>query len=130
MDAPHASLVGKTIVIGVTGIHEATGKRRTVQAHGTIIEVDPEAWIAIATEPDGAEFLLPPAFAFLSDAKPGSYRARSTGLVIVDPDLTTEWEATLEHEADLDAADWQRVWRAEGTWTAIARPATARDAPA
>jgi hypothetical protein len=46
------------------------------------------------------------AFASFQFAEPGSYRARSTGVVFEHPDLIIQWSVALEHEADLDAADW------------------------
>jgi hypothetical protein len=81
-------LVGKRVLIGIT----FTGSvRETTQRHGTIVETDEDRGVAIELADEGEVFWLPPDVRAFRPARPGNYRLRSTGEIVVDPDLTTTW---------------------------------------
>ncbi|MBC6980575.1 hypothetical protein [Caulobacter sp. 17J80-11] len=81
-----AALVGKTILVGKT--YAGAGGERYEQLHGVVTKADPAQGIALALEGphQGETYWLPPDTRGLKPAKPGSYRLRSTGEVIEDPD--------------------------------------------
>ena len=90
------SLVGRSVLIGLTYIDdngEVTGQR---QLHGRIIgahEINGFE-IELAGERAGEKFSLPPDTRAFIDADPGEYRLRSTGEVVVNPDLISTWTIT------------------------------------
>lgn len=59
------------------------------QFHGVIIEADEEG--VVIRHPDGEERILPPAWHAYVPARQGTYRLKSTGEEVVDPDLETIW---------------------------------------
>jgi hypothetical protein len=61
---------------------------------------------------DGEVYRLPPDLRPVTDAAPGEYRLRSTGEVIVDPDVTITWTIT-NPPADDDSAEKQHAREAE-----------------
>ncbi|MET0313879.1 MAG: hypothetical protein ABW275_05755 [Hansschlegelia sp.] len=86
-------LIGKYALVGITWL-KADGETvaRQVQQHGPIVKVDREG-IAIDCQGAGAgeTLFLPPATSFFAVADPGRYRLRSTGEVVVDPDVLATW---------------------------------------
>jgi hypothetical protein len=82
-------LIGMTALVGITTLdHQGTLVRRE-QFHGTIAAVT-EREISIRL-PDGTTRSLPPAPEAFSPARQGEYRLKSTGEVVVDPDLVSVW---------------------------------------
>jgi len=93
-DAEAQKMVGKTILVGVT-YYDHTGKETTQQQwHGTITEASQTKGIVVALKNDTNSCVLPPDLNGIRPAKPGEYRLRSTGEVIVDPDYLTTWRMT------------------------------------
>src|SRR5262249_7651833 len=88
-----AQLIGKPLLIGVTYADAGGSPLEKVQFHGIVVEADPARGITISCQGDniGRKFNLPPDLRSISPAKPGDYRLRSTGEVLVDPDYTTSW---------------------------------------
>ena len=85
------SLIGAIVVVGIT-YADATGDRLE-QFWGIIEETDPAKGVALRLrgERDGEVYRLPPYLSAFLPAKPGSYRLRTTGEMVVDPDYTTTW---------------------------------------
>ena len=91
-DAEAQKMVGKTILIGVT-YYDHTGKEKEQrQWHGTITEASRTRGIVVALKNDTNACVLPPDLNGIRPAKPGEYRLRATGEVIVNPDYLTTWQ--------------------------------------
>ena len=90
-------LVGQYILVGVTylGPDGKTVKSQS-QYHGRIVTVDRETGVQIECEGAwaGHKMSLPPVLDCYFPAREGEYRLRSTGEVVKDPDLTTQWTST------------------------------------
>jgi hypothetical protein len=67
--------------------------------------------IAVELSDSGDVFWLPPEPSALNHAPPGEYRFRSTGEVVVDPDLMTTWTVTAPPGEPTDGA-WANLLRA------------------
>jgi hypothetical protein len=102
--------LGKHVVIGLTYESRDGDLLGQVQVHGHVVEVDEGRGIAVELSDSREVFWLPPDPSALHDAPPGEYRFRSTGEVVVDPDLMTSWTVT--------AAPGET---AEGAWTNLLR---------
>jgi len=84
------SLVGKTVLIGITRLDHDDELIEKTEKFGRIASVDPHEGIKVDVgEPE--LFTLPPNPEHFNDARPGVYRLRSTGETVEDPDLTTIW---------------------------------------
>ena len=91
-----SALVGKYALIGLAFLDEDDNLISQVQRHGRILEMDASRGIAIRLVAhghhwDGEIYRLPPDLSAFVDAPPGEYRLRSTGEVVVDPDVTASW---------------------------------------
>lgn len=86
------NVVGKTILVGITHLDNKGALIEQIQFFGTIISADEHKGILIKKEKNDEEFALPPDISSISVANPGEYRLRSTGEIIVNPDLLTTWE--------------------------------------
>ncbi len=85
--------IGKHLLFGIT-FREHNGKLiDQIELHGTIISID-QAVIRIQLANSDEEFTLPSDVESMSEAAPGEYRLRSTGEVVVNPDLLATWTVT------------------------------------
>jgi hypothetical protein len=84
-----ASLIGKSVLVGLTYVDANGDVEEVVQFFGQITSFD-EEMVTIARE-SGEDFTLPPAIEAFEEAESGEYSLRSTGEVIVDPDLISTW---------------------------------------
>jgi hypothetical protein len=87
-------LKGATVLVGLT-FNEGT-KKRLEQFYGTVMAADPNEGITLRLEGSrsGEFYTLPPDLRAFFPAKPGSYRLRETGEVVIDPDYTSTWDFT------------------------------------
>jgi len=87
------TVIGATVIVGLTTIGASGQVAQQIQMHGTITKASPNDGIviALAGKRAGETYTLPPHLQALTPAKAGEYRLRSTGEVIVDPDYTTSW---------------------------------------
>jgi hypothetical protein len=87
-------LNGATVLVGIT-YNEPTGDRLE-QFYGTVMSADPEQGITLRLEGSrlGETYYLPPDLRAFFAARPGSYRLRSTGEEVVNPDYTATWSIT------------------------------------
>lgn len=83
--------LGKHLLIGLTYVDHQGDLIEQTQLHGHIIRVDEQGCIVVELHGSGEEFTLPPGLSNLQEAPKGDYRLRSTGEVVVDPDLLTSW---------------------------------------
>jgi hypothetical protein len=79
--------LGKRLLVGITYEDEEGETVRQEQFHGLIVEAGEEG-IVIERSDTGERRSLPPE---LMPARPGEYRLRSTGEVVVDPDYLAKW---------------------------------------
>ncbi|HUO07316.1 MAG TPA: hypothetical protein VM008_03220 [Phycisphaerae bacterium] len=86
----HDDYIGKHLLVGLTYLDHDGAITRQLQLHGTITQICDEG--IFIEQPDGEEFSLPPDPDSLRPAKPGEYRLRSTGEVVVNPDYLSNWE--------------------------------------
>ncbi len=91
MRPAYNDLIGKTILIGITYLDNSEVEIEKIQFWGTVTYADKQRGIVIKKANDGKDFVLPPDITAISPANPGKYRLRSTGEVIVNPDLLTTW---------------------------------------
>jgi len=92
MDIDPGSFVGKTIIIGITRL-SASGKLiDQTQMHGSVTEASSKRFAILLST--GDTYDLPPDYRNVQPAAPGEYKFRSTGEVVVNPDLTTTWTIT------------------------------------
>jgi hypothetical protein len=83
--------IGKTVLVGVTYQDAESHDLEKKQFFGTICRINQKEGIVLTLSNTGKEFSLPPALDALKEARPGEYRLRSTGEIIVDPDYLTTW---------------------------------------
>jgi hypothetical protein len=97
IDSRGEELIGKTIIIGLREyrVREDGDSEfiRQSQVHGEIMRVDISEGVVIKLA-DGSDYKLPPDISMLQSAPPGEYKERSTGEVIVNPDLMTMYTTT------------------------------------
>jgi hypothetical protein len=95
-EARAINLVGRSVLIGLTYIDENGEVTNRRQLHGTIVGAHKTKGfeIELAGERSGEIFSLPPDTRAFIDADPGEYQLRSTGEVVVDPDLISTWTIT------------------------------------
>lgn len=79
--------IGKRLLVGITYEDRAGKLIRQEQFHGLIVEAG-EGGIVIERNDTGERKSLPPD---LTEARPGEYRLRTTGEVVVDPDYLAKW---------------------------------------
>lgn len=89
------TMVGATILVGVTHLRADGSERDRAQMHGVIAQVTKSGVvIRLEGERAGETYSLPPDLNAFEPAAPGAYRLRATGEVVEDPDYTTTWRIT------------------------------------
>ena len=86
--------VGKHLLIGMTYLDHDESFLEQKQFYGVIVRVNESEGIVVRLQNSEEEFKLPPDLNSLQEAAKGEYRLRSTGEVIVDPDLLATWTLT------------------------------------
>lgn len=94
LEARLAELVGKRILVGITSLTPDGELIEQRQSVGTIVRATAEDGIEIEQEDGSGILSLPPDPNHVEVASPGHYRLRSTGQVVVDPDVVAMWEIT------------------------------------
>jgi hypothetical protein len=95
-DAFARELVGKRVLVGVTFKDRRGNIKRQEEFHGLVAVADPVTGVQLQLQGSrhGEFKWLPPATHVFQPASPGTYRLRSTGEEVVDPDLTATWMVT------------------------------------
>jgi hypothetical protein len=88
-----ASVIGKRLLIGLTYVKHSGDLIEQKQLHGIVEQISKEAGIVLRL-PDGSTFRLPPDLRGIQQAPPGTYRLRSTGEEVHDPDFLYMWTIT------------------------------------
>jgi hypothetical protein len=96
------SLIGKTVLIGITVVEHDGTLVEQFQLFGTITHVDQKngiaVWLKGTNPPDW--HILPPAPFCVVPAERGVYRLRSTGEEIENPDYVSTWTSTRPPPGD------------------------------
>ncbi len=82
-------LVGKIILVGITYYTHENDFIEQKQLYGRVIEAN-KSLIRIEQN-NGESFTIPSDLRSTQRARPGEYRLRSTGEVVVDPDFLSTW---------------------------------------
>jgi len=102
----YKNIIGKTVLVGIPFLKHDGVFVSMIQFSGVIASADKHRGIAITSEnlksvidlipdtaPKGSKdtYVLPPDLSALKPAPEGKYRLKSTGEVIVNPELMTIW---------------------------------------
>ena len=87
-------LVGKSLLIGVIHVDHAGRELRRSQIFGRVVVADRLRGICVLQDQDGEEKWLPPDTRGIKLARPGEYRNRATGELVVNPDFLASWTFT------------------------------------
>ncbi len=96
-DAKAARVIGKHALVGLTYVNADGTVRKQVQLHGRITAVD-ETKMTMRLHGSDEEFTLPPYPEGFKPAEPGEYTLRTTGEVVVNPDLLGSLTITMHAE--------------------------------
>ena len=96
-----AQLIGKHLLVGVTvlGPNDEVVEQR--EYHGWIELAEEGRGIAIRRNDTATLEWLPPDLEALQPAAPGTYTLRSSGEVVIDPDLVTTWTVVSSSSSEL-----------------------------
>lgn len=92
---PVETYIGKHLLFGITYLDHNKNSIDQVQLHGTITRIEATV-IAVRLPGSNEEFTLPPDLDAINEAPPGEYKLRSTGEVVVNPDLLATWTVTQQ----------------------------------
>ena len=81
--------IGKHLLAGITYLDHEKNVTKQIQVHGTITRINEQGIFFVQS--NGEEFSLPPDPKSPKPASPGSYRLRSTGEVVENPDFISSW---------------------------------------
>ena len=84
-----SDLLGKILLTGLTYYTHDDQFIEQKQFYGEVVEAN-DRWIRLRLA-DGTDFTLPPDLRSTKPAKPGEYRLRSTGEIVVNPDFLSTW---------------------------------------
>jgi hypothetical protein len=95
-EAIAAELIGKYVLVGVSVDDKRGAFKRDEQFHGIVLSCDRRSGIKVALRGsrEGQTKTLPPVTNVWQRASKGTYRLRSTGEEVVDPDFTATWQLT------------------------------------
>jgi len=102
-DAEAARLIGKHLLVGLSYLNADGTVLSKTQIHGRITSVD-KGIVTMRLHGSDKDFTLPLDLDSFEPAEPGEYRLRSTGEVVVNPDLLGSWTITSPAE-DADEQD-------------------------
>lgn len=96
---PSHEVIGQVVLVGIT-FYSSTGTLiELFQTHGQAESVAGD--LLFLRTPAGGEFAVPFDPNYLKRAAPGTYREKTTGLEIVNPDFLSQWRVNtiddLEH---------------------------------
>lgn len=86
-----SELIGKHIIIDITILDHENNFVEQFQLHGDIIRVNQDIEAVVKLYNSDEEYILPPDLSAIQEAPAGEYCFRSTGEVVVNPDLMTSW---------------------------------------
>jgi len=87
-------LLNKTLLVGITYYTHDNELIEQKQCFGRVIEAN-ESMIRIIQK-DGAELELPSDLSSTKKARPGEYKLRSTGEIVINPDFLATWNVVRD----------------------------------
>lgn len=100
MQITFETILNKIMLIGISYVNESKEIIKQVQFAGKIVEASQEKGIIVKTVQDNRSILLPPDLSAIQQADPGEYKLKSTGEVILNPDLISTWISEKEKYAE------------------------------
>jgi len=101
MDPPSA-MIGKVVLAGMTYVDADGNALEHRQVAGTVLRVNEQEGVVLASALDGREVFLPLALEHYTRAAPGDYTLRSGEMTITNPDLLCTWDVHLARGNDAD----------------------------
>lgn len=95
------SIEGKIVLIGLSFINKEGELIEQYQTHGFIEELT-ELGILRIIQSDNTVFQIPYDHESFNKAEPGDYTARTTGIIIKDPDFIISWEIEVSQNENLE----------------------------
>ncbi len=92
-----APFLGKTLLFGLTYVDADERPLRYEQYSGEIEKISTADGVVVRLHDSDETYRLPPALNQLKPARPGEYRLKLTGKVIVNPDFLATWSITQTH---------------------------------
>ena len=89
-EADAAELIGKHILVGLTYMDADQKPMSQTQLHGVVVRANPREGIVLR-QSDGSEYALPPTREGFEEGQKASYRLRSKGEVVEDPDYVVSY---------------------------------------
>ena len=86
-------VVGKRLLVGLTYVKHSGELIEKKQFHGIVEQISRQLGIVMRL-PDGSEYRLPPDLRAVQEAPAGTYRLRSTGEEVHNPDFVATWTIT------------------------------------
>ncbi len=86
-----AAMIGKVVLAGVSYCDRAGNVVDDRQYFGTVLRINAQEGLVLASGVDGAEIGLPPDLEQYSPAAPGIYTLTSMDRVVTDPDYLATW---------------------------------------
>ena len=80
-----SAFADKRIIVGITFLDNDGALIEQFQMHGRVVFASRADGIVLV-RPDGGRFVIPPSPHWLRAARPGEYRLRVSGEVVIDPD--------------------------------------------
>ena len=108
-----ARMVGKRVLVGKTYVRGESVLQH-VQFNGVIEDASERQGFAVRRSDTGDIEWLPPDMRAFEQAPPGEYMLRSTGEVIVDPDMVSSWVVerhTVDRESEEPETDGKPTLR-------------------
>ena len=108
-----ARMVGQRVLVGKTYVRGESVLQH-VQFHGVIEDASERQGFAVRRSDTGDIEWLPPDMRAFEQAPPGEYMLRSTGEVIVDPDMVSSWVVerhTVDRESEEPETDGKPTLR-------------------
>ena len=98
-DAERAAwLLGRQVLVGVTHLapngKSVVGKEQFLGLIMAATEGVGVQVVCLTGDNEGKTVMLPPVTAAYQNAKPGTYKLKSTGQVIINPEVTVSWTVT------------------------------------
>jgi hypothetical protein len=96
-DAKAKALMGSLVLVGLTYLNADGGVDWQGQIFGIVTRVQENSGIDIQCHGEtwrGQTMTMPPALNWFNEAKPGTYKLRSTGESLTDPAFIAAWTVT------------------------------------
>jgi hypothetical protein len=82
-----SSMIGKTLLVGLTYMGSENEVARMEQFHGEVERASADAGVVLRLSGSGREFVLPPDLSHIEAAPPGEYRLKTSGELVANPNF-------------------------------------------